>query len=139
MVCAEGVRRGWGSMCAEDPVKPQWKRGCVRRPRQWSGERWWRLGQEGSRGPGVQAESRRLLGVRSRVGAAVRLSRVCSRLRFFCVSPPEAWMLQPVETVHFSQERLGRKSRDPFRLFSSGKKCQQWTVWITGPECTIVR
>ena len=31
MVSAEGARRGWGSMCAEDPVKPQWKRGCVRR------------------------------------------------------------------------------------------------------------
>lgn len=32
VVCADGVRHGVGSMCAEDPVKPQWKRGCVRRP-----------------------------------------------------------------------------------------------------------
>ena len=27
VVCADGVRHGVGSMCAEDPVKPQWKRG----------------------------------------------------------------------------------------------------------------
>ena len=88
-----------------------------------SEETWWRLGREGGRRLGVQAESRLPLGVKSCVGAAACLSRVCSRLRFVCVSPPEAWSLQPVETIRFSQKRLGRKSGDPFRLFSSGKKC----------------
>lgn len=109
VVCAEGVRRGGGSVCADDPGKPEWKRGCVMRPGRWSGERWWRLGREGSCGLGVQAESR-LLGVKSCVGAAACLSRLCSRLRLVCVSPPEAWMLQPVETVHFSQKRQGERA-----------------------------
>ena len=55
-----------------------------------SEETWWRLGREGGRRLGVQAESRLPLGVKSCVGAAACLSRVCSRLRFVCVSPPEA-------------------------------------------------
>ena len=108
-LCRAG-RCGGRSVCGEGPVKPEWKGGSVRRPGRWSGKRWWRLGREGGQGLGVQAESRRLLGVKPCVGAAACLTTACSRLRFVSVSPPEAWNLQPIETIHFSQRRQGERA-----------------------------
>lgn len=107
---AQSGEMWWEECVRRRPCEARAAGGSVRRPGCWSGKRCWRLGREGGQGLGVQAESRLLLGVKSCVGAAACLTTACSRLRFVSVSPPEAWNLQPIETIHFSQRRQGERA-----------------------------
>lgn len=141
VVCAEGARRGGGSVCADDPGKPEWKRGCMMRPGRWSGERWWRLGREGSCGLGVQAESR-LLGVKPCVGAAACLSRLCPHLKPGCSSPLRLYIFhkrdrekeqRSVQPLFIWQEMLPVDSVDhragvyDRKIVTAARTCGSWS------------